>query len=293
VLIGQDGRFSFSHVPPGEYRLRFVAFPAVSGGASASWGMRTVGKPAQVSDLTTWFVDLPLSLVRSVADLEVPLQAGSRIRGRVVFDGRSDLPPVDALNTVLMFVYPAQGRELRPSVLGIPAGAVDAQGRFETMGLPPGTYVLDPHAYLDRTFNVATSIQVDGREALEAGIDLGTADVADVVVTLSSRKWDLSGVVRDPAGRPLPGARGIVFPRDRSQWQSVGFDTQRRVLNVAADESAVFRTGGSVAGDYLIAVVTNPTEFWMAPEYLETLVPIATPVRLELGEQQMVELRLR
>jgi hypothetical protein len=77
------------------------------------------------------------------------------------------------------------------------------------------------------------------------------------------------------------------------RWQSVGFDTQRRVLNVAADESAVFRTAGAFAGDYFVAAVTSPPEFWMAPEYLETLVPIATPVRLELGEQQMVELRLR
>jgi hypothetical protein len=31
----------------------------------------------------------------------------------------------------------------------------------------------------------------------------------------------------------------------------------------------------------------------MAPEYLETLVPIATPVRLELGEVRSVDLRLR
>jgi hypothetical protein len=210
-----------------------------------------------------------------------------------VFDGRSDLPPVDVLNTVLMFVYPAQARELRPSVLGIPAGAVDAQGRFETIGLPPGKYVLDPYAYIDRTLHMATSIQVDGREALETGIDLGTADLANVVVTLSSRKWDLSGVVRDPAGRPQPGARVIVFPHDRSRWQSVGFDTQRRVLNVAANESGVFRAGGGFADDYLAAAVTNPPEFWMAPEYLETLVPIATPVRLELGETRSIDLRLR
>jgi hypothetical protein len=39
--------------------------------------------------------------------------------------------------------------------------------------------------------------------------------------------------------------------------------------------------------------VANPPEFWRAPEYLETLVPVATPVRLELGAQQAIELRLR
>jgi hypothetical protein len=43
----------------------------------------------------------------------------------------------------------------------------------------------------------------------------------------------------------------------------------------------------------VIAPVLSPPEFWRASEYLETLMPIATPVRLELGQLQTVELRLR
>ncbi len=145
--LGIGGLFSFSHVPGGDYRLRFVVFPGNTG--AASWnGGRTISKPASVAD-TTWFADLPLSLTKSVTDLDVPLQRAGRIRGRVVFDGRSDAPPVEVLNAVVMYVDPADARDMTPSPsLGIPAGGVDAQGRFETAGLPPGKYVIDPMAVI-------------------------------------------------------------------------------------------------------------------------------------------------
>jgi hypothetical protein len=291
--IRQDGQFSFSHVPPGEYRLRFAVFPRVTEGAAAGWGGRTIGKPAAVSDLTTWFADLPLSLTRSVNDLVVPLQPGSRIRGRVVFDGRSQLPPADVLNTVLMHVLHAEARELSSSVIGYPTGAVDAQGRFDTVGLPPGKYVLDPTARIDNVWYAVTSVQVGGREVFGTGLDVGTSDLTDVVVTMTSRTWDLSGVVRDQDGRPVPGGRIIVFPRDRTDRHIVGYDTQRRIAHVAADRSGAFRVTGGFGGEHLIAAVTSPPEFWMAPEYLETLVPFATPVRLELDGRRTVDLRLR
>jgi hypothetical protein len=43
----------------------------------------------------------------------------------------------------------------------------------------------------------------------------------------------------------------------------------------------------------LVAIAAAPPELWMAREYLETLVSLATPVRLELDAKQVVELRLR
>ena len=291
--IGQDGRFSFSHVPPGEYRLRFAVFPRVTDGASATWGVRTIGKPAaSLSDVTTWFADAPLALEKSVTDLVVPLQSGSRIRGRVVFEGRSDLPAADVLNSILMHVYHAEARELSLSVLGLPTGAVDAQGRFETVGLPPGKYVLDPYAVIDKARYAVASVRVDGREVLAEGLVVGTTDLTDVVVTFSGRSWDISGAVRDRDGRPVPGARVIVFPRNPVDRHLAGFDTPQRVLRVAADRSGVFHATGTFAGEFLAIAVAAPPEFWMAPEYLETLVPRATPVRLEPGQKQSIDLRL-
>jgi hypothetical protein len=136
-------------------------------------------------------------------------------------------------------------------------------------------------------------VRVAGRDVLGEGIDVGAVDLTDVVWTYTDRHWTVSGPVRDDGGRVAAGARVIMFHRDRDRWRVIGFDSAKQRSEVPVDLSGRFQSSGWIAGDYLVAAVTNPPEFWMAPEYLETLVPIATPVRLELGEQQMVELRLR
>jgi hypothetical protein len=46
-------------------------------------------------------------------------------------------------------------------------------------------------------------------------------------------------------------------------------------------------------GDYQLAAVTAPPEYWMAPDYLETLAPAATPVTLQPGDRRMVDLTAR
>jgi hypothetical protein len=191
-----------------------------------------------------------------------------------------------------MHVYHAEARELSLSALGIPTGAVDAQGRFETVGLPPGTYVLDPYAVIGNVRHAIASVRVDGREVLGEGLVVGTTDLTDVVVTFSGRSWEISGTVRDREGRPVPGARVIVFPRNPGDRHLAGFDTPQRVIRVAADRAGVFHATGAFEGEHLAVAVTAPPEFWMAPEYLESLVPRATPVRLELGQNRSVDLRL-
>ncbi len=295
TLIGPNssGRFSFSHVLPGEYRLRFVAVPPMPPSAGASWGLRVLGKPAAVSDIAFWFADEPLSLTQSVADLEVPLRQGNRVTGRVRLEGSSDLPPPGTFDTALMHIYHAGARQLNPSVRGVPSGGVDAQGRFETVGLPPGKYVLEPSLPVGEKIYQMISLEVAGQNAFDTGLDLGTTDLTDVVVTLSSRTWELSGAVRGEDGRPLPEARVIAFPQHRARWQTAAYDTPVRVKQLAADGAGVFRITGALADTYLVAAVTSVPEFWMAPEYLETLVPLAIPVRLGLGDKQSVDLRLR
>jgi hypothetical protein len=65
------------------------------------------------------------------------------------------------------------------------------------------------------------------------------------------------------------------------------------VQQLIADRFGAFRGAQVPPGDYLVAPVATVPKFWMAPEYLETLVPIATPVRIELGGKQSVDLTLR
>ncbi len=293
--VRRDGLFSFSHVPPGEYRLRFVYLRGgAAGAATGSLGTRALGKPQPVSQMTMWFVDLPLTLTRSVTELEVPLQPAGRVRGSVVFDGRSTLPSAEVLASVLMHLDHAEGRELRPGVVEqIPTGAVDAQGRFETIGLPPGRYVIEPTAVIDNVQHVVTSVRVAGRELLQSGLDVGPSGVSDVVVTLSGRTWSLSGVVRDQSGRPVPNGRIILFPRVEADRDAGGYLSRPRVVQIAANRFGAFQAAGAFGGEYLVAAVASPPEFWMAQEYLQSLVPLATALRLELGGKHAIDVRMK
>lgn len=194
-----------------------------------------MGKPLlSPPETPTMVANLPVSVTKSIDNLEVVLQPGARISGRVLIDGRSDPPGPHPLAGAPVFIFPAYPDNRDPGYR-IPAVGVDSAGRFQTVGL--------------------------------------------------------SGVVRDRSGQLVPAARVIVFPRDRSRWQMLSYDTTPSQL--VTDRSGVFQASGAIPGDYLAALATAPPEFWMAPEYLETLVPLATPVRLEPGVTRTLDLRLR
>jgi hypothetical protein len=138
------------------------------------------------------------------------------------------------------------------------------------------------------------SIRVNGREMTGKPIQLGTTDLTDVELVLSNRPTRLSGVVHNPDGGPAPWARVFLFPRDPGLWSDyVAFPAPRRIRPIVADRFGRFDGAWMPTGDYLLAAVATAPEFWMAPDYLATLVPIATPVRIESGGTQSVDLTLR
>jgi hypothetical protein len=244
-----------------------------------------LGKPLlSPPETPTLVADLALSVTESIDNLEVVLQPGARIAGRVVLEGRSDVQGPHPLAGATVFVFP-ENWDTRDPGFRIPAVGVDETGRFQTVGLPAGKY------FFNAWGSALTSVRLGGRELLGDGVELGATDVSEVVLSFTDRHWTLSGAVRDRAGQPAPDASVIVFPRDRNQWQMVGFSTA--VDQLVTDRAGVFQASGALAGDYLVAIAAAPPEFWMAPEYLETLVPLATPVRLELDAKQVLQLRLQ
>jgi hypothetical protein len=225
------GAFRFPSVPTGRYRLIAAAFPTFRGqglgaftGTGGSFTGLTWGypvPPAQfapppVPQAPTWVLDRMLAVDGAMEDLEMPLQQGARIRGRLVLEGDGTPPPVGALRGVPVLARPAYMRSLE----NVAIGGTEADGRFETVGLPPGRYVVMPihdHPQSASALQAwrVVSIRVDGRETIGQPIDLGTTDVTDVEVVLTNRQMQFSGVVRDPSGRPIPWTRIILFPRDR------------------------------------------------------------------------------
>ncbi len=126
----------------------------------------------------------------------------------------------------------------------IPLGAVDREGRFQTPGLPPGRYVLAlPLAQL-RGLHVR-SVRVGQQEFAGLSMDLGSSDVGDVLISLTTHPASLSGKVFDRGGGPRHPATVCLFPANDRWWADYG-STPMRLLAVAVAADGQYRFRRSI-----------------------------------------------
>ncbi len=119
---------------------------------------------------------------------------------------------------------------------------------------------------------------------------LGRTDV-QLKVTFTDRRAEIRGTVVSRSGRVPVGARVVLFDRDRIRR---GYDLRPTCVALAS----VNRSGGFVYQfanrcRFLVAAVSDLPEFWMAPEYLESLEELAVPVDVGPGQSRVVDLPLR
>ena len=182
----------------------------------------------------------------------------------------------------------------------VPFGGVEPDGSFHTIGLPPGRYILSMRPPLslttitDLTGWYVRSVRVSGRETIGEALELGSTDLANVELMLTKRQMALSGTVRSADGRPAAWARVLLFARDPALWSHyLAFPAPRRIRQIVTDRFGGFRGAGVPPGEYQIAAVANVPEFWMAPEFLQTLTGIAVPVDFQPGDTRVVDLTLK
>ena len=274
-----DGNVQISGIPPGEYVLHVGGSStpppprAATGGASYS--------PTSALGLPMWAA-VPLTIDgRNIDDLSVRLELGKRMTGRVVFEGAvpaANLPPVQV--------------SLRgPQLGGLTLGSKRAPATPE--------FTLDsivPASYRIATDNVRgwmlKSAIVNGRDASDLPVDISN-DVTDVVVTLTDKLTELSGVLQTPAGMPAPNYYVIVFPKDPAYW----LNGSRRIVSLRPATDGRFTTTATnplPPGDYLIAAVTDVRSGeWYDPEFLKTLTATAIPVTIGDGEKKRQDIQIR
>ncbi len=119
----EAGKFSFDHVPPGEYRLAATAEGYVNNSVSLS-AARPVGQPLTLRD------------GQEIKNIVLPLTPLGAIHGHLV--GRSGDPMVNAEVQALRYSYRNQVREL--SVVA--AGKTNTAGEFRIDKLTPGSYIV-------------------------------------------------------------------------------------------------------------------------------------------------------
>ncbi len=292
------GRFDIAGVPPGQYTLRAIAVPrqaapgGVRGGGPGQFSPTAgrVGGASQTYQLApadpTWWAGQPITIVdRDEVGVSLLLRQGSRIRGRLVFDGAAAPAPLERMAIFASAVDNPGGSRTNG-----PAG-VAPDGTFHTVGLAPGRYLIR----LSATFAPwrLRSVRVAGRDLTELPIEVEADDVTDVVVTLTDRSpASLTGKVRNARGDDDPDAVVLIFPADRQLWDNLGTSLRTRSSRVSA--TGVYSIPNLPDGDYFVfAGGENLLADWLQPKVLGTLSGRATRVTVAEAERKSQDLTRR
>jgi len=268
------GSFVASAVPPGRYELVAQARPNPSIGPN--------GPIPELLDL--WWGSMGITVADEEPHISLRLEREPTVSGRLVFDdGTAPHPDVARVGVRMHRV--AGGSET--------ASAVTAAGTFR-MPAAPGTYRVAAEFSAgtpDAASWAVKSITLDGRDITDSTIDVRPGqDLAEMVVTFTSQRTTLTGVLSDASGRMLTDFFIVVFPKDRSLW----VPQSRWIAQARPATDGRFSVAGLPPGQYLVAALTDvePGE-WFDPSFLESIVNGSVPTALGEGQQKTLDLRVR
>lgn len=302
---GDDGRFRYTNIAPGRYRIMARATPgpvpdaSTGRGGGVGGGVTPAGaRGGAVSSATRYgAADVEVN-GQDVSGVVLPLTPGATFSGRVVFDGIDHSAPAD-LGGLRVSLSPPGGTSysVRGSTIigntfnAAPAVTPNADGTFQIVGLAPGTYLLQatiPRAIAaDWWFRSALA---DDRDLLDLPLVVGGAEsFTGVRLTFADRRSELAGTLATPAGAPAPDFFVVVFPADRDQWT----EGSRRIRTTRPATDGVFSVLDLPAGDYLVGALTDvePRDL-VDKTFLEQLAAASIPVTIRNGERTVQDIRI-
>jgi hypothetical protein len=265
-----DGRFEIRDVPAGEWVLQVFTGHDVNQGQEGEFVSRFV---------TVNGID--------VTDVRLQTSIGSRVAGRIVFEGTGTADPTGVTITTMP-------SDFDRALLAGPAG--------RGTGQPDGTFVLNglngPRRL--RLLGAPPSwslkaIRANGRDVTDEPLSFGTKDesLTDVEVVLTDKSAGITGGVADARGRPATDYTVIVFATHADYW----YQGSRFFTFTRPKADGTFAVADLPPGDYFVAAVdrlqgTEGFGEWQDPAFLESIAPRATRVRLADGQLASVALRL-
>ena len=298
------GHFQFQNLPAGRYLARVVQLPSApkDGIQQTAFGFVMLssnqGRPLPpMTDEATWWGEVPVEVTDRAAEATLRLQEGWRIQGRVTFDVAKDPPPPASFESMPVLTFRSDGSSIGGFGVSYQAGRVETGGRFTTLQFPPGRYLLMLMLNLPSPTQAPTGLSLEairagGRDVTGSAIELNGSSVTDVTVTFTDRGPAISGTVDAGPEIVTIGARLYVFPTDERYWADCGSGGPRlRWVNVGADGQ--FKVGSLPPGEYFVAATIGAEDNWIKTDFLRSLVPFATRVKLELGDKPSINLKAR
>jgi hypothetical protein len=257
VTTGDDGRFAFLQVNPGEYRLSVRG----TGFAPTDYGQPFPPRP------TGGFTPIVVEAGVPVSGIVVALTPGAVISGRVV-DGDGN-PVREAQVEAFQYAYQEGWRVL---VSAAPAFEANDRGEFRMFWLAPGSYVLRASPRGDATGTAPAPSYFPGVTDPRAATPVAVAsgDTLDITVRMAeTRLARIDGtVINGLSGTPV-SARVVLAPRNPDA-------APRLYRNDTASDAGAFSITGVPPGSYFLYATGASAES-----------RLATRVPLEIGDRDI------
>ena len=286
--MSEQGRFVFPSVPAGHYKILARSMPMNMGppGAAGAAG----AKPSRL-----WANAEVVVAGQDVTGVVLELQKGTTVTGQVVLNSTSTTQAVDFTKTMIN-LFPAAPESSTTMMFGggLSPASVDASGRFTISDVFPGSYRISasfPGLTVATPGWVVHSATVEGEDVLDTPLDVGgRTAITGMVVTMTDRLTELSGIVVDDKGKPATDQTLVLYPVDEKYrvFQS------RRIRTTRAGEDGRYSFRMIPPGDYRLATVLDPEPgSWFDKAVLNDLDSSAVRISLAEGEKKVENVRVR
>jgi protocatechuate 3,4-dioxygenase beta subunit len=289
-----SGVFTFLGVPAGDYEVTATLIPVpgftgvttvVSGAGATMLTATAMGPPVAPTESTLSATGRVSVGNRDLAGLTLVLAVGPRVSGTAEFSGTATQPTPEQLQRASVTLQSVASGQMATALTRF-----DSEGRFTTMGYPPGRYVVTASSPAPGWS--MQSAMLGGRDISVEPITLEDRDISGVVVTFSDQRTEISGAVIPTTGSDTD-ATVVVFPSDVATWARNGMNP-RQVRAVRTNSVGRYLAAGLPAGSYLVTALSSDVEVEMGhAAFFEALVPLSTLVVVSHGERRTMDVRAR
>lgn len=262
--IGQDGRFSFEAVSPGQYVLAARHHdPDTRVPSAGRWAQQDISVSGG-----------------NIDGITLTLQHGMMVTGVVVPDeGALESSPAGVVLT------PAS-RFLAESVFL--HAAVGDGGRFTMTNVVPGRFKLEFRS-ASPEWRLASAM-FGGRDMADFQLDVNPGDQLTGVLTVTKKSTELSGVVSNANSQPVRDLTVIIFSAEERFW----VPENRRNRPAATDADGRYSFANLPPGAYRLAAVDDYDDVaGIDANLLRTLLPTSVAITIGHGERKVQDLRVR